>query len=508
MIGSYGAAASYVRGGVGDERAGALVAVRLEGAQNDYELVDDRGTRFDPSDDRVVRRANADAQTYDAWSIGHAELGKRGSVDLLAHVAQREQGIPGLSLFPTQAARVRLSRELAGFTTRLQASERVSVAATSSALLTRAHYTDPLLEAGLGGSRVDVLGARGDQGLQARVQVTDRIDAVPVVRAALEELATDGDGTHLLRARRTFGRAGLSAGWRMPLEGGDEVRARALASLECHGTHAHGSAAFSGTRTDVARDELCDAKIPAARLSGLYGRPTLSFLANAGRYGRAPTLGELYGISGVVRGNDALGTETGWTLDAGARSEGGVRAPKVLRGAWIDAFLFARFADDLIAYRRSALGYVRPYNEGGARVLGAELGAGVRPLSFLSADVAATLTDPRSTTATTTSTLLPYQSRLVTFARVEAEARPKSKISPVAKLALAYRWESARVADQAGLVEIPSQGSLDAEGSISVYKEAVIVRVRAQNLLDETRFDVVGYPLPGRAFYASLEGQL
>ena len=41
-----------------------------------------------------------------------------------------------------------------------------------------------------------------------------------------------------------------------------------------------------------------------------------------------------------------------------------------------------------------------------------------------------------------------------------------------------------------------------------MYKDRVTFRLRAVNLLGQERFDVVGYPLPGRAFYASLEAEL
>lgn len=504
MVGSFGAAASYLRAGVGDRKAGALVGVRLEGAGNDYEYTDDRGTRFDASDDRTVRRTNADAQTWDVWTLGHVDVGGSATLDLVTQAVAREQGIPGISLFPTERARARLTRELAGVTSRVIASEHLTVTSTTSGVVTRAHYTDPLAEAGLGAGRVDVRAARADQGLSARVTVTERIEVVPVLRGSVETLGVDADDARVVRAERSFGRGGLSVGVRPR----DDLRLRATGSMECHGTLASGASLAALGRDRVSRDDACGIAVPAARASAALGDSRFALLANAGRYGRAPTLGELYGISGVVRGNDVLAAERGWTFDLGVRSEGDKRAPSALRGAWVDAFVFARFASDLVAYRRSSLGYVRPYNEGTARVLGAELGAGVRPLSFLSAETALTVTDPRSTSATTTSTLLPYQSQVVSYTRLEVEGRPRAKIDPVARAGVAYRIESARVADQAGLVEIPAQGSLDADGSFSVYKDRVTFRLRAVNLLGQTRFDVVGYPLPGRAFYGSLEAQL
>ena len=87
-----------------------------------------------------------------------------------------------------------------------------------------------------------------------------------------------------------------------------------------------------------------------------------------------PTLGELYGISALVHGSSALVPEQGLAWDLGARWEAWLGPV----WAYLDAFGFARHVSDLIAYRRSSLGAVQPYNVGSARVLGAEFEAGAQ----------------------------------------------------------------------------------------------------------------------------------
>jgi iron complex outermembrane receptor protein len=70
-----------------------------------------------------------------------------------------------------------------------------------------------------------------------------------------------------------------------------------------------------------------------------------------------------------------------------------------------------------------------------------------------------------------------------------------------------WTHQSSRFADAAGLAVIPEQNSLDAELLARTDDQTWALRVRAVDVLDETRFDVVGFPLPGRSFFLSLEAK-
>jgi iron complex outermembrane receptor protein len=80
-------------------------------------------------------------------------------------------------------------------------------------------------------------------------------------------------------------------------------------------------------------------------------------------------------------------------------------------------------------------------------------------------------------------------------------------VGPFGRLRAEVRWvyQASRYADTAGLAVMPAQSSLDAELIARTSDEHFTVRVRASDLLDTPRFDVVGYPLPGRSVFASLE---
>ena len=490
--GSFGASGAWIHASVATPRASALFALRAERADNDYTFTDDRGTRFDPSDDREVRRSNADARTLDFWALGRAELGAERRAEWLFNVVDREQGLPGLSLLPTVRARATLRRELVAVSTKVPcaAEDCCSLTSTTSMLASRADYDDPLGEVGLGSEHVRVRGARVEEALLLRWDVSPRVTLSPAVRASAEQLGTDAKDGPSLRATRGRAQSALLGEWAPNAL----LVLRALGAADVEGTDiATGGA---GTRRFL----------PAARLGVQLGHGPIVGLLNLGRYARTPTLGELYGISGAVRGNAALVPEGGYTADLGARLQGPRHG--TFSEAALDAFVFARLADELVAYRRSSLGYVTPYNVGSARILGAELAGHVRAWNFLVAELSLTLLDPRDTSEgrSTTTDYLPFRSRLVVVPRVEAHTGTLKAVNvDDAVLAASLLHQSSRYADAAGLVVIPAQTSLDLEASVSFASKRFVLRGRVANVLDQARFDLVGYPLPGRAAYLSFE---
>ena len=69
-------------------------------------------------------------------------------------------------------------------------------------------------------------------------------------------------------------------------------------------------------------------------------------------------------------------------------------------------------------------------------------------------------------------------------------------------------YQSNRYADLAGLAVIPEQHSLDLEASLSALRGGIVLRARVVNVTGASRYDVVGFPLPGRSFFTSFEGRL
>jgi vitamin B12 transporter len=515
MAGSFGAHAAWTYAGFGGDGASGLVGVRLDGARNDYTFVNDAGTRFEPSNFRTVARTNADTRTGDAWAIGSVRLGRGGRVDLVANDVERDAGLPGVNLFPSTLARVSQRRQLAGLTTTVpcagdasaaagEANRTCVVTATAAALVTQARYDDPLRQVALGTTALEFDATRVEAGLLVHWSLSDRVTLTPALRASVERMTIAAAGAATAHTGRVFGRAALQGQWTLS----DVATLRALGSVECNGTSQDGVPPWS-LPGDVAAGtaaEACKQFEPAGRIGAELGHRPLALLATVGRYARVPTLTELFGISGAVRGNTALVAETGLSVEAGVRATG--PSTGALRGAAVDLFAFERLADNLVAYQRSSLGYVRPYNLGSARVAGVELLASYSPARFALFELSATVLDPRNTSAVRPANdVLPYQPRLALVPRVELRARVHAGPVDSAKLVASYFYESSRYADPAGLVVIPEQGSLDLEAEVGALEDRLALRARLVNLLDQTRFDLIGYPLPGRAAYAALEAK-
>jgi vitamin B12 transporter len=248
----------------------------------------------------------------------------------------------------------------------------------------------------------------------------------------------------------------------------------------------------------------CHTFEPAGRAGIEWGSLPLVLLFNIGRYARVPTLAELYGISGAVRGNPTLTPEAGVSAELGLRAA--AKASSALAGAAIDAFAFVRDVSGLIAYQRASIGYVRPFNLGSARISGIELLAEYTPARFVLFALSATLLDPRNTTRSRPANdVLPYHSRLTLAPRLELKhAFPTAHID-AAKLSVTYFYASSRYADPAGLVVIPEQAALDADAELRFRNFSI--RGRIANLFNQTRFDLIGYPLPGRNAYLALEAE-
>ena len=495
MLGSFGSEAYFARAQVGDERAGALFGLRYERARNDYAFVDDRGTRFVTDDDRIVLRTNADAATWDAWSLGTVKLTDRGRLDIVANVVSRNQGVPGLALLPTRSARARFDRELLGISTTLQCGPRCEWRSFAHTLVAKSRLDDPEFELGLGSAGMTVRGARAESGTELHLGVGSRVTISPTLRLSGEELTLSPLAQTTENANRLFARPAVQLDIAMT----DKASLRFVGALEHQATK--GPLRMPGSLD--APSAVPTSTEPMARASASYELGQHSELSvSAARYARVPTLGELYGISGGARGNPELLTEKGYVFDAGGKARTPLGKTGVMYG---EAFGFARFVDDLIAFRRASLSYLRAFNVGESRTLGVETQVGVSPWPFLLLEANATFLDARDVEGGN-ATQLPFRSRLVLAPRIELRGgRVRALRLEDARLEVKYVYQSNRTADPAGLIRIPEQGSLDVEGKITHFGGAWSLRAYVQNLLDQPRFDLIGYPLPGRALFVSAE---
>jgi vitamin B12 transporter len=484
-LGSFGERSGFVGAELAEGGDGALVAFRGSAAQNDYPYLDDNGTAS-PADDRTRTRQNADYTAREAWAIGRSSLGERGArITTVFNAFDREQGISGVSAVPALAARAESARVLAGLSAKVPCSADPScqLELTTQGISARSRLSDPRSELGLLVKRLDSEGTR--VGERARLTYAGRVLSVLLgANVDFERLALDGGAP--LRATRSSSSARLG----LTANVSEHTLLSALGVVTC-----------DRTRGPLTGDECADLT-PEGRVGVREQWGPFELRSNLGRYARVPTLGELYGVSALVRGSSALVPEQGVTWDLGARWE----APRGPVTAFVDVFGFARRVSELIAYRRSSLGAVQPYNVGSARVLGAELEAGTTWLRHARASLSVTVLDPRDITArrSLTNDLVPYQSRLVNSVFLEGFVEPRARVVQRASLDARLSYRGSRLADPAGLIVLPASTELDLGAALLLAHE-LSLRFAVDDLLDAHRFDFIGYPVPGRSFHLALE---
>ena len=481
-IGGYGERSLDGTLALGDGGSGAAVYVRAAEAAGNYSFVDDRGTRFDTSDDVERTRVNADARSLDVWSTGRIEAGAFDVSVLVRNVA-REQGVPGLGVLPAQLARTRSRQTTASVLTRARIDDAWSVSAAVTGRLGRSQIADPAHELLLTGALTTVDGA----GVGTRVATAFEAEHLSAqggfsLDATSLEVASDGVGVVAGRDLRARGFVSVAA---RPLEALD-LRAEAAVTTE---TLRAPNASFTSESS------------PDARL-GFAARPhdALELFGTAGVYHRSPLIGERLGVSATVLGNAELRRELGGSMDAGAR----IAAELDAFALAAEATFFGRVAEDLIAYRRSSFGALRPFNVGSARVLGADVLAALSIASTVRVGGALTLNDAHDTTESGLSnTRLPFVATVSAspFAGIEGSW---DGLVRSASLTATFDARGERTADPAGLITLPATYDLGVEGVLSFDEGVGELRVRGSNLLNQRTTDLVGYPLPGTNIHASL----
>jgi vitamin B12 transporter len=474
-----------------------LASLRRDSATNDYSYVDDNATRYNPSDDLVKTRTNADSESYDAWAIAGADLGGRGTVIGVSNFFTREQGVTGLALVPATMARLRTRRVLGGVSGRTPCSTApggdCEIELTTSVVSATTTLINPLPELGVQYSSVTSGGERVAQSERVRFDLGRAAILTVSAGQETERLGIDTEHGSLVRARRVV------------LRGASMAVVRVTSAVDVVGLFA----ADCQTTIGPGAGGSCSVLEPTGRLGARWAvNEDLSAFANVGRYVRVPTLGELFGISASLRGNAALVPEQGLTVDGGGRWATGSRERTGSR-LYADLFGFARLASNLIGYRRSNFDAATPYNLSRARVLGVELALGAQALRMVRAELAATAMDPRDTTENrqTTNDLVPFRSRLMLSPYVEVFAEPAIPAIGLDRVALGARasYRSSEVADPAGLIVIEHRTLVDVDLVASFLKDAIVSRLRVANAFDVASFDIVGYPLAGRSVHGSLE---
>ena len=496
--GSFSSGAMSAGISVGKDRLWSSLSVRRSGARNDYRYRDDRGTAFVPGDDGWASRGNADFTQTDVWWVSrYLQSGFR--VNLIAQGLIREQGVTGLSLLPATQARAALQRGFVGVSTMVACSEapwscrlQLSTGLSNTALST----TDPAAELFLTTTdvlqrnqrlsqdlRLTLLSTRGTQVEGSLSFETSRLRTDTVPQLALERRAHEVFATNEWSVSQRFAR------W---------LYVRGAGRYQCLRATGSDIGYLEGERPAQVTNSQC---LPGARV-GVSAEPIGDLHVHSTvLYGaRYATLGERYGVSASMRGNPTLAAERGFAADLGAVW---AKQSPSLSGS-VSSNVFYRSTNDVIAYQRVSLGYVRPFNVELGRFFGADATLALEAASLLRLKLSASYLNAQRIEEGQNVGQIPFRSNLTGQAELTLfRADPWPGVSRVS-LGVLGDYRGRRFADPANLVEIPAQATMDllAQGQ---FNRQVDLRLRIENLTNAARFDALGYPLPGRGCYLSAE---
>ncbi len=519
--GSFGA--RHLRGRYlgGDGTLGYHLGLGYAGAEGDFTYFDDNGTNLNPSNDRIETRKNNGYDQVDA--VGRLGTGAGAwAVVAGARSQWKEQGVPGSASAQSMTASLTSWSQMADVSAvrdRVLGQGELSARAGAFALVELQRYRDPGGEIGLG--------AQDRRYLTTSVGTRGALDAElgPHIATIGGEAGVDlfsdrdlADGGSRTRGRRWLGAATAADAIRLA---GDRLRLVAALRVDVMRTEPAGDPS-AGIPEEMSAEARSDAFV-SPRLS-LLARvsPEASVKLAGGRYLRAPTALELYGDRGFMVGNPDLEAETGESIDGGL-----VVAPPGAIGPvdriYLEAALFASRSRDTIVLVPTAALVAAAQNLGGARVWGGELVASLR--------VARTLTLTGNYTHMKTrqvDTLPSYEDK-------ELPQRPRHQVFGRAELAhrlagrLAALWgdaslTSGNLLDPANFDRVPDRALFGA-GVLVEIGAGVSAALEGKNLADQRIEDVpldppprpdltsapaavadfFGYPLPGRAFYLTLQ---
>lgn len=497
-FGSFGTWIANVFGAGAGEKVDFFGTAGAAGARNDFPYLDDRNTRFDPTDDVERLRRNADfLQGFGFANLG-IETSGHSRLKAVFLGLGRQRGEPGPGSRPASQARNRDTR-LIGSASWLHEKGgahpyKIQVAANYDYGRTR--FTDELGEVGNGGPTSS---DDSTHAFFARVAST-----VSPVRWL--ELTAIGSGRYQvfdpfdeLRSTQPAASDRVTAAGTVETRFFGEVGKRKVAlelrpSVRLSWTKATVRQASAGGEPVSPFSDF----LPTYRL-GAAVAPTewLAFRGSISSGYKLPSLLQLFGNRSTVVPSLDLLPEQSLAADGAVTARG---THGILSGyASVGAFIIQ--VDNLIRFRRTAQSQIKYENVGAGRSRGVEIEVrGALTHHFLlHGDVTWT-----HATDETTGNLLPGQPEWIAFVQPEAHTSTLSKIVSDMMVFLRVLYVGRSFADPANLVVLTARIELATGVGIDMFERRLGLSFRVDDLADVRGQDLLGFPLPGRRYTGRL----
>jgi iron complex outermembrane receptor protein len=469
------------------DRGDYLASIFAQRTDGNFAFLDNNGTPLNAIDDELVRRRNNHATTAGGLVKTRVRVGERDRIGTTFEGMLRMQGVAGIDAIQSERARFDTHRVFVklDWERTLVAPFPARIEVRGFATHTRDAFRDDSGELGLAPRSVTT--SAFTPGLTALLRLfPDPHHAL----TAMLEYRHDAAASDT----RVFGRAALT-----------DLGRHALAlSLEDELSFLSGRVTFNPSfRFDALRSDARGAAVVAsthAEVSAKVGlrvalTKELSLRGNVGRFFRPPSLVELFGDSGVVRGNPALRPELGYTMDTGLTFER--RGTGFLRRVFGEVAYFQSHYSELILFVLNGQGVAVADNLSAALIRGVELHAAAD--LALGASIRAAYTFQRAedrSAARTAGNLLP--------------GRPQHKLAVRAglrrgPLRLFYDLTviDGNFVDRLNRVLLDARILHAAGVAVRVLPE-IVLSLEVSNFTDNRVVDVYRFPLPGRSVFGKL----
>jgi len=511
--GSFGTRKVSTAGSAARGRLAGFLSATYLGSEGDFEFEDDNGTLQNRDDDETTKRRN---NAFDSGEVlgklRYALADGGGAVTGLTELFVNRQGVPGIGAFQSDDASLRDLRTLSYLRyeqPRLVTlgPAAVDLSSTGSFVYERERYRDVEGEIGLGNVATDNRTYTGAfDNLAAtrlgRHALEGRLDVSGQVFAPKDTLADDANGPNQSRVR-----VGIAAGDTMGF-----FDDRFLVQPTLRWEHlADDFTGVSETGGQIARESRSKNRSLWNPRLGLRADmlDDVALKANVGRAERAPNFTELFGNRGAILGNPDLDPERGVNADFGVVATRSRLGP--LANMRLEAVGFVSVVDDLIVLVQNSQRTSIYRNVERARTVGTELAAGTDLFEHLRIGLNYTYQDARDESGIPArdGNQLPGRPKHDLYHRSEYrrdEGRLFYELSFIAENFL----------DQANFLVVNDRAihTLGIEGDVAAIgrrlDSATLARVplvatfEVRNFTDNRVEDVAGYPLPGRALFATV----
>ncbi len=500
--GSFSSVKTFASAAYGAEDKLYSAALTHRYTKGDFEF-EDRGDRGDPTDDRERTRINNDSESVDALLRHVRDLGPGTRLTLTQSTYYKDEGAPGRGSVQASNARFERLRSISSLTLEDRDHLRSEIAVT----VTDESLRDPK-SIGPGGV-IDSLGLTYERSDGTAVSVDGRVSR-PLYTGRFHILEASVDASYEYY-RQSFPSSALS----LPKRNQDRYRVSVAVGDEIVLFGGRLSLSPQLRHEQIWNDFDLDDVIPplpagsdsndsdhstdprlGARYDVGYG---LSLKGNVGTFFRPPTFQELFGSDGFSIGNPALDAEEGTNRDIGfiwSRARLGLLSDVALEYSF-----FRNDVDDVIVLLPSGARIPRPQNVGESRVTGNEVRVlGTAPKGFrLDATYTHQNAENRSDIVDEKGKDLPSLPDDELHVRL-AWQRPAWSIA----YDLSYRSEVYLDRFQSAVARVPGYTTHDVSLDFAFRPSGFHARIEASNLTDEQHEDVLGFPVPGRAFYVTL----